>query len=157
MREIKFRGKRIDNDQWVYGIPYSFKPFLDLRADERYILIFNPEYGFEPQFNYLKNPEAFSHLKNTVWKVIPETVTQYTEQRDDDKKEIYEEDIIEFKPFFSERELRGNRGQISRVYWAGSGFYVKGTKAPVNLGSTIHRKILGNNFENPGLIKKKDC
>jgi len=78
MRIIKFRGKRIDNGEWVYGLPYSFKrlicniPYYDRPS----ILMFNPEWDLEAQCNYLKDPKGFSHLEDSVWKVIPESVGQ---------------------------------------------------------------------------------
>ena len=78
MRGIKFRGKRIDSGEWVYGMPYSFKPFWDKPPyGKPYILMFNPEWDLEAQFNYLRDPKNFSHLVDSVWKVIPESVGQY--------------------------------------------------------------------------------
>lgn len=94
MHKIKFRGKRIDNGEWVYGLPYSFKPFVGIKTDERYILMFNPEWDLEAQFNYLKDPIAFSHLKDSVWKVVPESVGQFINRKVENGKEVYEGDII---------------------------------------------------------------
>jgi len=64
-REIKFRGKRIDNGEWVYG-------YL---ADNNHI--YSVELGVRVEIN-------------------PETVGQYTGQKDRNSKEVFDGDIIRF-------------------------------------------------------------
>ena len=73
MREIKFRGKRVDNGEWIYG---------DLMHNNEQVLI-NPI--FEEPYEYLENFDA---------NVIPETVGQFTGLYDKNGKEIYEGDIV---------------------------------------------------------------
>jgi uncharacterized phage protein (TIGR01671 family) len=69
MREIKFRGKRIDNGQWVYG-------YYLVAAGMPFISVFG---------------------KREPIPVIPDTVGQYTGLKDKKGKEIYEGDIIELE------------------------------------------------------------
>ena len=70
MREIKFRGKRKDNGEWIYGDLIQTKEGI-------YIL-----------------PQNSSIYSMGFIEVIPETVGQYINIKDSKKREIYEGDWV---------------------------------------------------------------
>lgn len=76
-REIKFRGKRLDNGEWVYG--YFYK-----ENDNTYII---------------KDCQKESILnRNISYKVDPDTVCQFIGCKDKSGKEVYDGDVIHIGP-----------------------------------------------------------
>lgn len=98
MREIKFRGRRVDNGEWVYGC-LGRHTLLDAMIIDRPYLAQN---GDLAALNY--------------WMVGPSTVGQFTGWQDVDGNDIYEGDMVEF---LGDRVYRGI------VSYQGTAFVVK--------------------------------
>ena len=74
MRKIKFKAKRLDNQEWVYG--YFYK-----ENDNTYIIEDRQQ---ESMLN-----------RNIPYKVSPDTICQFIGCVDKNGKDVYEGDIVE--------------------------------------------------------------
>lgn len=78
MREILFRGKRIDNGEWVEGNG------VDLNYSDAYILVKNYD-------------DTTGACEVDDIEVVPETVSQFTGLYDMHGTKVFEGDIIKYK------------------------------------------------------------
>jgi uncharacterized phage protein (TIGR01671 family) len=81
VREIKFRGKRIDNGEWVYG---SY-----IKASEKHGYIV----GYFGNVTYIES-EDLNSVKCVCHKVKNETVGQYCGIEENNGRMIWEGDIL---------------------------------------------------------------
>lgn len=140
MRDYKFRGKRKDNGEWVYGS-------LSVEYDG------TPRIGF--WVNTLIEPENnFWEPIHDCYEVIPETVGQYTGLKDKNKTEIFEGDII------------SHNDNVFILSWyeepksAAYGLVLRERRRPVNWRglewlNNVQKycQIIGNTHSNPELIQ----
>ena len=140
MREIKFRGKREDTGEWVYGD-----------------LIHRHIGGVTHSVIRAKNDmEGFYELLE----VIPKTVGQYTGLKDMNGVEIYEGDIVAFEDSdggYEYPDLAVNTGIVEygelRFYFTNrvavemDDFYIKD-------GRCDDIEVIGNIYEHPHLLEK---
>lgn len=138
MREILFRGRRIDNDEWVEG----------------YLIQSTEIYGIPSPHTFIVNHEhPQSCFGNDIYKeVIPETLSQFTGLYDKNGVRIFEGDIIDG---FDELTY-WDRG---RVYWDERRYQLVRTAQNPHCSSfpldpTGIYEVIGNIYDNPELLEK---
>ena len=134
MREVLFRGKRIDNGEWVYG---------------SYICRKNAE---NAEIYWESEPDYGGRYADGIYQVIPETVGQYTGLTVDGNK-IFENDIIEYDE---------TKNTYYQIVWINSGWGHKELDTGIcelfsfNYGHNPtyfnNVKIAGNIYDNPELL-----
>lgn len=122
-REIKFRGKRLDNGEWVYG-------FIVIDFDGTHIV--------------------WQESREDVWTietVDPATVGQFTGLKDKNGREIYEGDILEEYPGYYFEVVWSNEWAKFKLQWR-----TKGYQYPEwNRG--VEMVVIGNIHDNPELLE----
>jgi len=138
MREIKFRGKRVDNGEWVYG--FYIGP---VSTDNQSIVYADKE-------NYYCQDE-----------VIPETVGQYTGLKDKNGVEIYEGDIVTACWYDYEEPNHDMTGIVEFTegwmsYWIAD--YDKKEFSELNGQGYYHWtiEVIGNIYDNPELMEGEE-
>ena len=151
-REILFRGKRIDNDEWVYGLLVYMCEILYIVDSEIY--------------NILDND-----FENLAHAVKSETIGQYTGLTDKNGKKIFEGDIL--KIISSVRgEIIGNtlafasreREDCALVLWDHKtggyklkvyhkGKYKRIAKFAIGHLIVYEAEVIGNIYDNPELLE----
>ena len=142
MREILFRGKRIDNGEWVEGYYYKAKYYRTDKELCDHIAIPHPDEENRGSDHFI---------------VIPETVGQYTGLTDKNGKKIFEGDILCYtnvyannhKSFGEVKSEEWNCGCCNDVY----GFSMLGG---IGLAESHLCEIVGNIHDNPELLKGGD-
>ena len=131
MREIKFRGKRKDDGEWVHGY-YAV-------IENKHIIIDDGRF---------QDAEGTIH-RGSYFEVIPETVGQFTGLLDRNGKEIYEGDIVRGIWQVNHKDVR--EGVVN--YWEKFGLY--GLNDNSSLVSIVWSgcEVIGNIHENPELLK----
>lgn len=141
MRDIKFRGKRLDTQEWEYG---------DLMRDNQ-----GGCYVFPIEAENLYSE----------YKVDKSTIGQYTGLKDKDGNEIYEGDIVEcvsWNEYFSKdgQSMEAFRRKMYVDFRKGGFKMVEPMQEPMedNVWDIIYNcdiEVIGNIFDNPELLEKE--
>ena len=129
MREILFRGKRMDDDEWVEGYYFT-----------------NPEWDREM---YGSCYWIVSHKNGIQYEVSSETLGQYTGLNDKNGKKIFEGDLVR-----AENICNGYTWFGSVVWWNGC-FAIQGVIARNVPAIDLFREyeVIGNIHDNPELLE----
>lgn len=147
MRDIKSRGKRIDNGKWVYG-----SLLIDYVTGKFFI------HAIGNSVNDSDKVGEEGILNFVAFEVIPETAGQYTGLKDKNGKEIYEGDVVAFEDSdggYEYPDVVVNTGIVEygelRFYFTNrvaaemDDFYIKD-------GRCDDVEVIGNIHENPELL-----
>lgn len=133
MREIKFRGKRLDNGEWVYGDYHH-------RAGGVHCII-----DMQPNFQ--------GKVEYVVIQVDTETIGQFTGLRDKNNKEIYEGDIV-----LSKLKRARKYDEILQICFDDSEYCGKnkhGSSTSLSLLGDYHTvEVIGNIHDKPELLNE---
>ena len=130
MREILFRGKRIDNGEWEIG----------------YYVCFITGSGKVSHRIY----SSYAESDCRDWEVDPETVEEYTGLIDKNGKKIFEGDIIRSKDYHGDRW-----GTVD--YFAGT-YYLGGADGYSDeyIFNESDKEVIGNKWDNPELLEGRN-
>ena len=142
MREILFRGKRVDNGEWVNG--------YFIKANHHW-----HEHGVHEDWI------AVDTIQNGGWcnvrgkyAVIPETIGQYTGLTDKNGTKIFEGDIVK-----AQDDIFGSpfcNGITGKVVYNETAFFIE-PKDPMETQWLFNEcavyEIIGNIHDNPELLK----
>lgn len=127
-REILFRGKRTDNGEWVKGYLIGNNVIVGEVVD------FDEDY-FNTEFWY---------------KVVPETVGQFTGLTDKNGTKIFEGDIVRLYDDLEDKLINGV--VVFNVDFCSFCVSMKGHE-DIMLMAHWQYEVIGNSYDNPELIK----
>ena len=163
MREILFRGKRIDNGEWIQG----------------FLVIWGNDYYIAPDINAYTSMGGRGKGRCTMfghyYQVLPETIGQYTGLTDKNGTKVFEGDIVAIPPNMSRKSTLGvvkfgdyktppygvdktNRGFYIRWYYENEAIEEMLRRDIVFWFNYSHVDILiiGNIYDNPELLEVKE-
>jgi uncharacterized phage protein (TIGR01671 family) len=147
MREIKYRAKRVDNGEWVYG----YVAVHTICGDET-----------ELKTVIVQNPDKIYQYES--WIVDPQTVGQFVGMADNNDREIYEGDIC----LLTNTYKGANSKSTVEIAFEGWGFVGKWSEEESPTGymynplrsynfPVVLIEVIGNIHDNPELREEAAC
>ena len=124
MREVVFRGKRIDNGEWIEGYYAGYDLICPNEPESTYNAT-GDYYGQTPYVGFIE--------------VDPETVGQYTGLKDKNGKRIFEGDIV---------RIDGKNYEVQYLF----GQFFVGINMPIAY-KRFGCEVIGNIHDNPELLE----
>ena len=143
MREILFRGKSTETNQWIYGGFHIWEKRQvcalgnDRLKDDEISCVITVN-----SFAYWNMPRTMQAVE-----VIADTVGQYTGLTDRNGNKIFEGDIVNI---LTENE------EIGVIVYEDGGFIVHADKFSIDIIYKINRtdvEVIGNKYDNPKLME----
>lgn len=132
MREILFRGKRIDSSEWAEGC------YIKDEQDSTTAYIGNI-FGVDGLM--------LVHVMDIV-KVAPDTVCQYTGLTDKNGRKIFDGDIIKYS-----KKLFKIVWVAECAHFAAYPLQENSWSPCMNVGTVKNVEVIGNIFDNPDLVE----
>lgn len=128
-KEILYKAKRVDNGEWVCGLPI-YRNYIRVFTEHEY----EDEDGKKVKYSTTKD-----------YQVDPKTMCEFTGLIDKNKNKIFEHDIITV--YNSNYSINFEDG----------GFTVCKSKIPLSLCFATEENyvVIGNIFDNPELLEKE--
>jgi uncharacterized phage protein (TIGR01671 family) len=153
MRDIEFRAKKIDTQEWIYGFIYEHKSPLQVIESDNLLNDLSNWSIINTGFADWNMPRPIE-----IHKVNPETIGQYVGQKDKNKTKIFEYDIVIIKDTDTEDFI----GVITYMpddndddIWYGSEFLAYNNDNLDCYRSLSYQdiEVVGNIFDNPESMK----
>lgn len=152
-REIKFRGKMVPENEWIFGtilrIPAPPVCFGKSESDKYYIQFPDPRYM----------PDWNMPYRMVQGEVNPDTIGQYTGLDDKNEREIYEGDIVLLDCYYYEEPAFD--GEFKVIYDDINGMWILvdlEDKENIYTFENIRGyykteiEVIGNIYDNPELL-----
>lgn len=159
-REILYRGKRIDNSEWIEGY-YTELPVGSLAAtifsnDDEIVCEDTASYiikVFARQHSNYSNSTPLQVVECEKYKVIPKTIGQYTGLTDKNGKKIFEGDIVKIED--DDGNTNFSDGGIGDVVFYRGIWYVSGEvhNGLYDLERNYYVSVIVNIHDNPELLE----
>lgn len=146
MREILFRGKSTETNQWIYGGFHIW--------EKRQVCALGNDRLKDDEISCVITVNSFAdwNMPRTMQavEVIADTVGQYTGLTDRNGNKIFEGDIVNI---LTENE------EIGVIVYEDGGFIVRADKFSVDFINNINGtdvEVIGNKYDNPELLGDLD-